>query len=298
MRKKRDSAPSVRRRAVGIAVAVVAPLAMFGATSSAFATTQLQEEFAQFSDCPLELAEICTVATTTSGEFVMGSKTVTINKPIVLQGGLLEASNNLIPAVDGNTLSKTPLTLPGGLVGIPPLEIIGGEVTATSELAGPVSVDRLALITHTGTAVTLPMKVKLTNELLGNECYIGSDAEPIILHLTTGTTSPPAPNTPISGKFGVAHAGGKGKAIITLVEGNSLVDNSFAAPGVTGCGEGNSAILDPLVDAAAGLPSAAGKNTAILNGKLAETLVEQAKKHIKFPKPKKEKKEKVKKEKK
>lgn len=31
---------------------------------------------------------------------------------------------------------------------------------------------------------------------------VGSDADPIVLNLTDGTTEPPAPNAPISGKIG------------------------------------------------------------------------------------------------
>ncbi|HLU43023.1 MAG TPA: hypothetical protein VKZ55_11525, partial [Microthrixaceae bacterium] len=34
---------------------------------------------------------------------------------------------------------------------------------------------------------------------LGSNCYIGSPNSPIDLNITTGTTNPPAPNTPISG---------------------------------------------------------------------------------------------------
>ena len=56
-------------------------------------------------------------------------------------------------------------------------------------------------MTFKGAAVTLPLKVKLSNEMLGEECYIGSDAEPIVLHLTTGETAPPAGTEPIRGSI-------------------------------------------------------------------------------------------------
>ena len=44
-------------------------------------------------------------------------------------------------------------------------------------------------------SVTLPIKVHLTNPagLLGSTCYLGSNSEPIVLHLTTGTTNPRRP---------------------------------------------------------------------------------------------------------
>ena len=55
----------------------------------------------------------CIVATTTGGEFKLGSKTVPITKPIVLQGGVIEGSHVLVPAADGHTLLGSPLTVRG-----------------------------------------------------------------------------------------------------------------------------------------------------------------------------------------
>lgn len=79
-------------------------------------------------------------AQTTSGEFVVGNKKVPITKPITLQGGLKVNPETgvatFVEAADGNTLSKTPQKVPGGLIGI---EGLGGEVTATAELAGLAS---------------------------------------------------------------------------------------------------------------------------------------------------------------
>jgi hypothetical protein len=78
-------------------------------------------------------------------------------------------------------------------------------------------------------------------------------------------TSPPPPNTPISG------AGGEGKFLeggrIIELKNNKLVDNAWAAPGVNGCGGFLvELILNPIINAAAGLPATAGHNTAILKG--------------------------------
>ncbi|MGA2322094.1 MAG: hypothetical protein ABSG95_15400 [Solirubrobacteraceae bacterium] len=279
------------RRYVPILVAISAPLGVLGGASPALAKKTPNPEFTPFANCPISAPAVtkkkrvayCLVANTTSGEFKVGSKTVTINKPITLQGGLIEGSRELVPATNGETLSKTPLTIPGGLVGVGD---IGGEVTATTELAGPVLINESVLTDGDGAAVELPIKVKLSNPTLGNECYIGSDSAPVVLHLTTGTTSPPSPNTPIHGNPGTASFN-EAFSIVTI-EGTSLVDNSFAAPGVTGCGESLSALLDPVVDEDAGLPSAAGSNTAILNGSLKETSAQDAKKSGVIPKAKKQ----------
>jgi hypothetical protein len=261
-----------RRRGPGrrllLTVLGLAMLATLGVAQPALAgKKKLIEEFATFSDCPVTEAQVCVYSTTTGGEFKMGNKRVPINKTLLLQGGLptreVAAETSLLAAADGNTLSKTPLTVPGGLTGIAGLE--GGEVTATAEIAGPVSsvlIDRQNLLNARGTALTLPLKVKLSNPVLGEECYIGTDAEPILLHLTTGTTSPPSPNTPISGTAGTKVFKAKGK--ILEVQGASLVDNSFSVPGATGCGGALSFLIDPILDADIGLPAAAGSNTAIM----------------------------------
>src|SRR5262249_53147527 len=45
-----------------------------------------------------------------------------------------------------------------------------------------------------------------------------------------------------------------------------LVDNAWSAPGAVGCGGFLvELLLNPIINAASGLPAAAGKNTAILN---------------------------------
>jgi hypothetical protein len=250
----------MRMRGIAIAgVTVATALATLGGAASA--TAGIDRELAVFGDCPLSNPNVglCIYSTTTGGEFVLGSKTVPINKTIILQGGLA-ATNVLVPAADGNTLSRTPLTVPGGLTGI---EGLGGEVTATAELAGPVLVNGTNLLGGFGTAVGLPLKVKLDHPVLGATCYIGSETEPINLELTTGTTSPPEPNKPISGNPGKITFPANGN--IVLVTGSKLVNNSFAAPGANGCGL-LPLVFDPLVDNSAGLPAAAGHNTAIMTG--------------------------------
>jgi hypothetical protein len=280
-----------RKRALVATLAVVLPIAALGAASSAFGVSVTKQEFAPFANCPVETAAVCTIATTTSGEFKLDLKTTKIEHPVVLQGGLPTESfgdQHLIAPIGAETLSKTPQEVPGGLTGL--TTVIGGPVMATAELAGPASgviINKGNLLSQAGTAVTLPIKVKLDNEILGPNCYIGSDSEPIVLHLTTGTTSPAFPNQPITGSRGTLEGAGKGK--IVKIKGNSLVDNNFAVPGANGCGE--NPLIDLVVDAGVGIPAPAGLNTAIMNGELEETSsVWAAKYKPKAKKPKKEKK--------
>lgn len=275
-RNKRSVGSSrVTLKAMATPAALLALL--LAAAPSAQAKVQPNPEFLPFADCPTGVKHVgfCLVATTTGGEFKLGSKTVQITKPIVMQGGLIEGSHVLVPATDGNTLSRSTFTVPGGLTGIEGLPL-GGEVLASTELAGPIEVFEENLTDGRGPAVKLPVKVKLENPTLGEECYVGSEAEPIVLELTTGTTKPPSGTEPISGNPGTV--GLNPAQNIVTISGASLVDNTFAVPGVTGCGGVLSPLLDAAVDVEAGLPASPGTSRAILTGTLAETNARAVKK--------------------
>jgi hypothetical protein len=288
-----NTASRARGRAlVTTLAAIAAVLAALVAAGPAAAIKEpiVREDFAPFADCPTASSAVCIVSNTTGGEFKLGSKTVPIPEGTVikLQGGLpLESyvGQTLIAPPDGKTLSENPLTVPGGLTGIAGL---GGEVTATAELAGPIEVNRGDLAIPVGPAVTLPLKVKLDNPVLGESCYIGSDAEPVVLHLTVGKTAPPAPAEPAEGHRNPIEY--KDKKRITYIPNNTLVDNNFAVPGVSGCGGALSAIVDPIVDLDTGLPAKAGESKVVMTASLEETASKWAAKYK--PKVKKTKKEK------
>lgn len=253
---QRGAAPRSELTRLGrlsLVVSIVAALTVLASAPTALAS--LKQDMVRFSDCPISNPAVtqCVLSTTSGGEFIIGNSTVPINQTITIQGGLIPPK--VIPAVDGNTLSKTPLTIPGGLIGI---ELLGNftQVTATAELAGPAQI---------GTQVILPLKLKLDNPLLASNCYIGSSSQPVTLHLGYGTTSPPPPNKPITGKALVTT---KDNGAILSIAG-TLVDNAFSAPGASGC------TLLPLIGDLAvnvkeGLPAAAGKNTAIMTGTTEE----------------------------
>jgi hypothetical protein len=260
-------------------MALMAPSAFAGKPTGVYAV---------FSDCPVSTAHVnqCLYSQTTSGEVKLGSAGVPISKTLVLQGGVTEneatGAEGFVGAVDGNTLSKTALAVPGGLAGLVKcneisniIERVACElvfengvtgVTATTELAAPatsIGISEGNLIGGKGVALSLPIKVKLENPFLGSECYIGSNAHPIVLNLTTGTTKPPAPNKAITGSKGTFTFSEGGNYAID--KGVSLVENGFAAPGAEGCGGLFSFLLDPILNSKEGLPAAAGNNTAILN---------------------------------
>jgi hypothetical protein len=255
-------------------------------------------EFVQFANCPLSNPSVlaCMYSLSNGGSFTVGTKTVPLKNPVTLQGGLglnTETFQQFFVAAEhGDTLSKTAQPVPGGLLGVtapgwwPQIlkdyfnEVVINQgltgVTATVELAQSASnikVDLLNLIEEKGTALSLPIKVKLSNAFLGSNCYIGSSSSPLKIDFTTGTTSPPLPNTPITGDAGTIENNESG-SILTLA-GGRLVNNSFSSPGATGCGGFLfSWAVDPLVNSILGVPAGAGKNTAILEGKIQSTSAE------------------------
>lgn len=257
---------------------------------AAMATAAPTGEFAPFAQCPTENPAVtaCMYTENTSGYVTTGKKTVPIKNKVILQGGFGNSNpetgvSQFYGAKNGVTLSKSPQPVPGGLTGIvapswwPQIlrdlfnETINNGftgVTATVELAGSASLIKVnpgALASSSGTAIYMPVKIKLDNPFLGSNCYIGSNSNPIKWNLTTGTTSPPPPNTPISGSVGTVSQNEAG----TLVRftGQKLVDNSFATPGANGCGGILfSWAVDPFVNSTVGVPSPAGTNTAVLQG--------------------------------
>src|SRR5581483_4734214 len=151
------------------------------------------------------------------------------------------------------------------------------DTTELAKPAGAIGLNEENLLSETGVALSLPVKVHLENPFLGSECYIGSNSSPIVIELTTGATSPPPPNKSIRGSRGTLESNAEG-TILTISK-NSLLNNSFAAPGANGCGGIFAFLVDPIVDSKLGLPSAAGHNTAILNGTLKQAGAEAVREH-------------------
>ncbi len=277
----------LRTKVLLAALSVVA-FASLGLAGSASA--KLVGEFTKFQYCPWTNTEVkkCLYSVTEGGEVVMGSKKVPIVNKAVLQGGFGKPDpETLISKFFGATGGKPTLQpvaqpVPGGLAGLVNCKEISNfllriscEVTfengltgldATLELAGSpsnIQISEQLMNREEGTALRLPVKMRLENPFLGSNCVVGSDTSPVIWNLTSGATAPPPPNTSISGIFGEAEFRNEGLSL--HVTGNKLVDNAWAAPKAAGCGGLFSFILDPIINSAAGLPAAAGKNTAILN---------------------------------
>jgi hypothetical protein len=273
---------TARVACAAVAVVALAALAFVPAASAH------SGEWSKFNNCPSTNPEVnkCITSTVSSGEVVLGSKKVPIVNPVVLQGGYgfpEEGFSQFVGATNGVTLSKASQPVPGGLAGFVNCKEISNFILRTScewtlengitglnstvELAQPASAIKISeshLLFGKGVALVLPVKVHLENPFLGSSCYIGSSSSPILWNLTTGTTAPPAPNTPIKGNPGTGEAIEGGG--IFKISGTKLVDNAWSAPGASGCGGPIvELLLDPIINAASGVPAAAGKNTVVQN---------------------------------
>lgn len=257
LQSKKQTSLVMAFMAMMLAVALFAPTAQ-GATPKA--------GYTQFEGCP-SVAEnpkslLCVINVVTGGHFQMGSKDVPIEKPITLVGGTDENFGNFVYNSKGGLLPAKQ-KVPGGIVGLTGLtwlaEFLGVEALtlyAVTELAGTPNVNFLE------EPVELPIKVHLINVALGNKCYVGSTANPISLNLITGTTSPPPPNKPITGKGPLFDF--NEETLISFLNDGIFVDNSFAAPAASGCALNLFGLIpvniDALVNSQSGLPSPAGTN--------------------------------------
>jgi hypothetical protein len=270
-------------------------LAMLLFASTALAASHNPKgEYAGFKECPLNRATItdCVLSVSNGGFFTIGKKTVPLKNPVTLQGGFEGegAAVKFYGAENGDTLSKTPQPVPGGLLGItaptwwPKFiqdwfneQISKGftGVNATVELTGPtkgltnVKLSTENLLTRKGTALGLPAKIHLENAILGSSCYLGSEGSPVQINFTTGKDGA------IEGVVGTVSF--NPEFTIVTISGGKLVNNSFVAPGVNGCGGIFSFLVDPLVNSILGVPSGAGTNTAVLEGKLQDGSAEATK---------------------
>lgn len=279
--------------ATALAGVVVMPAAIAGTPSGIYTI---------FQHCPYTNPSVnsCVYNVVKSGSFVIGSTTLPIDKPITLQGGVENLGPSpLYDAVGAPTLTAPPGLVPGGLLGIVnpapnwpgPLwnlfwSIVNSvnDVSATIEPVATMQTNFAnALYPPTDgsdpTVARMSVRVHLQNPFLGGTCYIGSAQNPIVINLQTGTTNPPPPNKPISGNPGNAYYVWSDPANYIgyiQVDDNTMVDNAFSVPAASGCGNVllGLPIITPVVEALVsgavnlkvGLPSAAGKNTAIMNG--------------------------------
>jgi hypothetical protein len=238
--------------------------------------------YTPFTDCPLHnplmrqsvggLATGCIKSVSTSGSFTINGIPVSITHPVIVQFGVWDPPNaspnqfsgGVLPPADGKELITEPEPTPGGL---PLLLSCPGSTPGVAALCQKATTsghtELAALVESAGpitdfflTEFTQPVKIKLINPLLGGNCYIGSDSDPIVLHpsITSGTlTFVPDPD-PI--RFPTT-------AVLEVLDAQAT-DDTFSVPVATGCGPRG--VADAAIDSLLGLPSPSGNNHLVLNG--------------------------------
>jgi hypothetical protein len=233
-----------------------------------------------FAQCPTEMPgdELCILGEIAGGEVSIGAVRVPINRTLVLRGGEVpvgypehpsEVEFFMVPAKNGETLSKNELEIPGGLqsllnVNCPPTRTecrasLSIELLINNPRDRPI-INEYAFANGTARALILPVRIRLNNPFLGNRCYIGSEPTPLQLQLTEGETHPPAGFKPLHGHLGTPETLTEKGELALRLRGVSLVDNTFPVPAAEGCG-----IFRSLVDSRLKIPNKAGENAAVLN---------------------------------
>jgi hypothetical protein len=246
--------------------------------------------YAPFTDCPLNDPALnlsvsgdatgCLASTATSGTFTIHGIPTSITHPVTVQFGfysLMDSAGNQIfptvPPLDGRELVDQPEATTGGL----PLLLLcpnginadiaalcqkaatSGQtgLTALVRPAGLISNFSPLAVLSPGTPVfTQPIKIQLINPLLGGDCYIGSDDDPIVLN----------PAFSVPGTLSIAFDPDPTEfpqvAVISAT-GSTLTDTSFSVPVATGCGPGG--VADAAINFILGLPSPSGANQLVLS---------------------------------
>jgi hypothetical protein len=244
--------------AAGIAACAAASLGSSGVAAAAFP---------DFSDCPKTTPNIssCVHLQSRSGHLTIKGFEVPIGESFQLRGASVTDDTSpsgfrFVPPRGTTGVFSKPIQVPGGLLGIN-FPLPGNAVTATAKLAGPVSNINFD---PGNIELRIPLKLALTNPIIGPGCQIGSDSNPVRLDLIVGTTAPPAPNRPITGRVGDFVFESNYLGLI----GNVNVDNSFSVPGASGCGIGLG-LINSVVNLKLKLPAAGGNNEIVIGNDVA-----------------------------
>ncbi len=245
-----------------------------------------------FTDCPIALdnafmqatvsgdAVACVAGDANSGTIKIGNITTPVVHPVTAQFGACSPPNASPTQFSGCTL--------------PPPDGVSAELTTGEELV-PVSLEQMLGCPSTNRVIekmcqeaanfggsynqiyvlaqealpitnfavfswTQPIKIQLVNPLLGSDCYIGTNDNPITVNpnLQGGTLIEKVDPNP------TAHP----NTAVLEDQNTTAVDNTFAAPAVTDCGPGGSKDIpvENQMDSYAGLPAASGSNSLSLSG--------------------------------
>ncbi|MBM4667937.1 hypothetical protein GS448_12700 [Rhodococcus hoagii] len=239
-------------RSVILGAATALALVGGGVADAAAPVSGAKYDFKNWDTCQLDKVYdpdtgvgTCMTVVIRDGTMRVGSLNVQIpDGSLMIAGGVAQDQVFVPAANDGKfgVYSKS-LSVPGGALGTSSAEDFGPTaIQATVEAVALPVVDPYNL------GVQLPVRLKLSNSLLGNNCYIGSTSNPIRLSLALQDAgaaqwiSDTVPGVPGGVWPQATH-----KA------------TNFAVPGATGCGLFGS--LNWAVNQRAGLPSGGAGNS-------------------------------------
>ncbi|MFC7451086.1 hypothetical protein [Rhodococcus daqingensis] len=200
--------------------------------------------------CDPAVAEGCLSVVVNSGTFDNNGFTLPMKDGDMVIAATLPPEGDMIPRDDGHFgVYSKPMTVPGGVLGVDlPLDNLFGLAGVTSEVQA-VSVPKLNGII-TDFDLTLPVRLKISNAFLGDNCYIGSPENPVIFELDNVNT----PENPVQSHVEDPYPAG------TVWMSNVKNESSgFALPGATGCGPFGA--LNPIVNWRAKVPN--NENTTL-----------------------------------
>lgn len=293
LREARERAASglPGRRVALLLLSFLLPLAastMGAGTALSDTAASLNGQWSPFTRCPVEdpamlavdgRAQIsfCIAASSPGGTFKLGNTTAAAGDT-GLQFGITGARNPpwAVVAPAGGVIAGAPVDVPGGLLGLmcpsgdPVVASVCSlitdsnlnRVTATVEAADNPTDFSISAGLQVGTPiVTLPIKVRLQNPLLGSTCYIGSDANPIILRPAVVDASKATFGYSFFDLDGTPNP--SGPLIVLSASGLKEADTTFAVPGANGCGLAG--VLNGAINFKTGLPSPSGNNSLVLD---------------------------------
>jgi hypothetical protein len=237
-----------------------------------------------FTNCPLynplmhESVDFsaCVAGNATSGSIVIGKIVTPVVRLVNVQFGFWTGPDqsyyaDVVPPIAGESaqLVTKPDLIPESLstaLGCPSANAVVENLCTQAKYFGGKYEDVYALAESDGAITnfnllnwTQPVRFQLINPLLGNNCFIGTLGDPVVLNPSLVPTSAKLVTDP----HPKLHPDTE-----VLETQASASDTTFSAPGVSGCGAGgvNDIPVDEAIDASSGLPSASGSNSLTLTG--------------------------------
>jgi hypothetical protein len=270
--------------AAAVAMAVTGLTSSVAAAPASSGYPAPQGIYASFTNCPLHSQvmhestsfTLCIGAIAVNGSITLGNITTTVVSPVAVQFGAYtppDANNYAtVQAPPGGLaaqLKTGPDLIPESLttaLGCPSSNATVAALCTEATTKGG-NYNTIYAQTQSAGAITnfdllswtQPVKFQLVNPLLGNNCYIGQNGNPVVLNPSLSLNSANIIYDPDP----TAHPD-----TFVIIANATASDTTFAAPAVTGCGPGGAAniAVDEAINASAGLPAASGVNSLSLTG--------------------------------